>query len=140
MLNLKQHLLTYTYFIDNEYLEKYCILVERHTNTPIRRGKTNSHHIIPKVLFKLLNQSVDNSLANLVNLPYREHILAHYYLCLCTRDELLFANELALICLLSRKKVSSVDKQLILHLPLYNNICEDYKLKKKSNYKLYKED
>lgn len=132
---LKQH----AGFIDNEHLQKYAQLIERNTRTQRRGGLTNSHHIIPKSWFKINKQQVNNSLNNLVNLVYREHVLAHYYLCLCTEGDLLFANELALICLISRKKLNLADKQLVAQLPLYNNIYEDYKQKKQSNYRLYEE-
>lgn len=125
-------------FIDNEYLQKYAQLVERHTRTGIRSHVTNAHHIIPKAWFRLTETPVNNSLVNLVNLPYREHVLAHYYLCLCTQDPLKYANELALLCLQSRKKLNTVDKTLIKSLPLYNNIYEDCQNKLKSRYKLYK--
>lgn len=125
-------------FVDNEYLEKYCRLIEQNTTTYQRSRVTNSHHIIPKAWFKIHSLPVDNSLQNLVNLVYKNHVLAHYYLCLCTTDELQYANELALICLFSRNKLNIVDKQLFYHLPLYNYIYEDYVKKKRSNYKLYK--
>lgn len=140
MRDVKQTLLNHNGFIDNEYLDLYCRLVERNGRTQIRHGVTNSHHIIPKSWFKLNKQTVDNTQSNLVNLVYREHVLAHYYLCLCTTDELQFANELALMCLLNRKKLNVVDKQLIMGLPLYNNIYEHYKQLRKDNYQLYRED
>ena len=133
MMNVKETLLSLNGFVDNEYLEHYCSLVERNTRTPQRGGLTNKHHIIPKSWFKLNNKEIDNTMSNLVNLVYREHVLAHYYLCLCTTGELLFANELALVCLCSRKKLNVVDKQLVTKLPLYNNIYEDCKQKKQSN-------
>lgn len=138
MFNVYETLRHMNYFIDNEYLVKYCQLVERNKRTPIRHN-TNKHHIVPKSWFKLNNEPINNELTNFVNLPYREHTLAHYYLCLCTLDPFKYANELALICLESRKKLSYVDKQLLHNLPLYNNIYEDYQLKQKLNYKLYKE-
>ena len=140
MRDVKQTLLNHNGFIDNEYLDLYCRLVERNGRTQIRHGVTNSHHIIPKSWFKLNKQPVDNTQSNLVNLVYREHVLAHYYLCLCTTDELQFANELALMCLLNRKKLNVVDKQLVMGLPLYNNIYEHYKQLRKDNYQLYRED
>ena len=127
------------FFIDNEYLEKYAIIVERNTRTPVRGRSTNKHHILPKSWFKLTGNEIDNSMSNLVNLPYREHVLAHYYLCLCTEDPFKYANQLALQCLESRKKLNAVDKALIHSLPLYNNIYEDCQSKLKTRYKLYKE-
>ena len=101
MKELKKTLLSKRGFLDNEFLEKYCSLVERNMNTGVRHRITNAHHIIPKAWFKLNHHEVDNSQQNLVNLVYREHALAHYYLCLCTEKELQYANELAFICLIS---------------------------------------
>lgn len=137
MKDLHNVLLSKHGFINNIYLEKYCSLIERNTLTGVKRKLTNAHHIIPKAWFKLNNQPIDNSESNLVNLPYREHALAHYYLCLCTINQLQYANELAFICLISRKKLNYSDKHLITHLPLYNKIVESYNYRKKSNYKLY---
>ena len=99
MRNLKQVLQELDYFVDNEYLDKYVRLVETNRRTKRTPRQTNSHHVIPKSWFKLVGLPVDSSLQNLVNLQYRNHVLAHYYLCLCTRDELQYANELALMCL-----------------------------------------
>lgn len=140
MRDIKNTLLQHNGFIDNEFLELYCRLIERNGNTSVRHHVTNSHHIIPKAWFKLNKKPINNDQVNLVNLVYREHVLAHYYLCLCTTDELQYANELALMCLISRKKLNVVDKQLIANLPLYNKIYEHYKQQKKTNYQLYKED
>ena len=140
MYNVKETLLSKRGFVDNEFFEMYCRLIERNTRTPIRHRITNSHHILPKAWFKINKQTVDNTQSNLVNLVYRDHVLAHYYLCLCTTDELQYANELALMCLFSRKKLNVVDKQLVTKLPLYNNIYESYIKHKKSNFQLYTED
>lgn len=137
MLDIYNTLKTKQYFIDNEFLQKYCQLIERHTRTAQRARVTHKHHIIPKSWFKLTNNVVNNELNNLVNLPYREHFLAHYFLCLCTEDPFKYANQLALMCLLSINKKNVVDKQLLYQLPLYNKIYEDYMQKLKSNYRLY---
>ena len=139
MINVYETLSSLSYFIDNEYLQKYCRLVETHTRTRVVPRLTNKHHIIPKSWFKLNDKEVNNELNNLVNLPYREHVLAHYYLCLCTEDPFRYCNQLALMCLLTRKKINSIDKQLIQMLPLYNNIYEEYVYKRKTNYKIYTE-
>lgn len=128
------------YFQDNEYLKKYSDLIERHTRTFARSTLTHKHHILPKSWFNLTHQDINNSLNNLVNIPIREHFLAHYYLCLCTEDPFKYANELALICLLSSTKRNTLDKELLRRLPLYNNIYEDYMSKLKCNYKLYEEN
>ena len=137
MLDVKSTLLNCNYFVDNEYLDKYCTLIERNKLTKQLNRITNSHHIIPKSWFKLNHQPVDDSLKNRVNLRYRDHVMAHYYLCLCTTDSLQYANELGFFCLLTRKKLNAVDKQLVTHLPLYNYIYENYKKRKQSHYSLY---
>ena len=128
------------FFIDNEFLLKYSQLIERNMRTPQRARQTHKHHILPKSWFKLTNEEINNCLNNLVNLPIREHVLAHYYLCLCTEDPFKYANQLALSCLQSKTKISAFDKQLLHNLPLYNNIYEDYVKKLHNNYKLYEED
>ena len=137
MVDIYATLKTMRYFQDNEYLLKYCQLIERNARTPIRPKQTHKHHIIPKSWFKLTHTCVNNYLNNLVNLTQRDHFLAHYYLCLCTNDPFRYANQLALMCLLSLKNNNVVDKHLLCNLPLYNYIYEDYILKLKSNYRLY---
>lgn len=138
MTPLKSKLLSLEGFVNNEYLDRYVQLVERNKRTP-RLANTNSHHVIPKSWFKINSCDIDNSLSNLVTLNYRDHVLAHYYLCLCTVDPLQYANELALMLLTSRKKLNLSEKLLVQGLPLYNNIYENYVRKKKSNMKLYEE-
>ena len=126
-------------FINNEYLQKYCLLIERNRHTKNFKG-TNKHHIIPKCWFKLHGEEIDNTTNNLVTLSYRDHVLAHYFLCLCTIDKLQYANQLALMCLTTRKKLNIVEKQLIARLPLYNNIYESCKQRQHDSYKLYEEN
>ena len=137
MCDVYQTLANLNYFVDNEYLVKYSQLVTRHTRTARKAKQTNSHHIIPKSWFNLNKLPVNNSISNLVNLPYREHVLAHYYLCLCTEDPFKYANQLGLMCLTTRKKLNPTDKLLIQSLSMYNNIYEDYIQKRKNNFKLY---
>lgn len=128
-------------FVDNEFLEQYCTLVERHRRTTKQASVTNAHHIIPRSWFDINKKEVDNSLSNLVNLPYREHVLAHYYLCLCTTGKLQYANQLAFFCLLTRKKkMNVVEKQLVHKLPMYNIIYESYCNNLKTKYSNYSED
>jgi hypothetical protein len=126
------------HFIDNDYLCQYARLIEIHSNRGSRKSLTNEHHIVPRSWFKIMQQEVDNSPHNLVTLTYREHVLAHYFLCLCTSGDLQYANELALIGLLNRKCLTESNRQLVKHLPLYNTIYESYIKHRKSNYQLYK--
>lgn len=73
-------------FIENEYFEKYIQLIEANLVTKRQRFKTQRHHIIPVAAFELYNWSGKNDEANLVNLLYKDHILAHYYLALCSKS------------------------------------------------------
>lgn len=139
MISTSAVLLSTGYFIDNEFLHKYCCIIDRYKRGKYMRGRTNRHHILPRAYYKITNNEINNDPSNLVDLPYREHALCHYYLCLCTIDPLQYANELALICLVSRKKMSAIDKQLIAGLPKYTQIYESYLTKKRSNYRIYEE-
>lgn len=100
---LKDRLLETNYFIDNIYLEKYIWLVQKNINTSPQAQVTNIHHIIPKAYYRLSNLEVDNSKENLVNLSYTNHILVHYYLCLCTKGKLKQSQLFAFFSLVSRK-------------------------------------
>lgn len=137
-MDILDKLKTLEYFVDNEYLLKYAQLVETRRAAGNRHTLTNKHHIVPRSWYKLMGKEVDNSRTNLITLTYREHVMAHYYLCLCTRDNLKYANELALIGLANRKCLSDIDRQLVKNLPLYNNIYESYVKHRKSNYQLYR--
>lgn len=100
---LKEKLLATEYFINNEYLNKYCELVKQNEFTEKQENKTNNHHILPKSYFKMLKIPIDNSPKNLVNLLYKDHILAHYYLCLCTKGILKYRLANAFLHLVNRK-------------------------------------
>lgn len=86
MQELKEKLLSLDVFEDNEYLDFYCDLIEKNRNTKREKFKTQKHHIIPRCYFKYKNLKIDNSKNNLVDLIYANHVMAHYYLCLCTTD------------------------------------------------------
>lgn len=92
MNDLKEKLLNTNYFIDNYYLNLYIELVRENENTLKQFGVTQSHHILPRSYFVIINQNCDHSKENLVNLKYSDHILAHYYLCYCTIKSLKRAN------------------------------------------------
>ena len=83
---LKSKLLSLNIFEDNEYLDKYVDLILLNKDTKKEKFKTQKHHIIPRCYFKYGKLNVDDSLENLVNLTYKDHILAHYYLSFCSID------------------------------------------------------
>lgn len=95
---LKLKLIEIDLVVENEYLDKYVELIEKNLNRPKEKFKTQNHHIIPKYYFKDNNLDVDNSKSNLVNLLYKDHILAHYYLALCSKcDKFICHNKNAIL-------------------------------------------
>lgn len=134
MNNLKQKLLDLNIFEDNEYLDKYVELIESNRETKKERFKTDKHHIIPRCYFHLNKIKIDNSKENLVNLLYKDHVLAHYYLVLCSsNDYIKYSNQFAFLSMIQKHKmvtdISDVD------LNLYASIRENF-CKQRSNQML----
>ena len=75
------------YFLDNKYLDMYVDLLYKNRNTLYIRNATNNHHIIPKSYYKRLKKPINNSSENIVTVLFKDHVLAHYYLYLCTLNE-----------------------------------------------------
>ena len=89
-MNIKEELLSTGYFINNEYLDLYVKHIEKNLTTKEDKPRTQKHHIVPKRCYELLNCSNKkfiNRKENLVNLLYKDHILAHYYLALCAKQD-----------------------------------------------------
>lgn len=127
---IKIKLLATNYFIDNEYLDKYCELIELNKDTKRERPKTQSHHIIPVSYFKLSELPIDNSKENRVNLLYKDHILAHYYLCLCTKGKFKYSMENGFMHLTYCKwEYKNFNPET--DLDKFQTIYEDYILNKK---------
>lgn len=85
----KETLLNTGYFIDNNYLDSYLELISK--KYP-KKNYMEKHHILPRSYFKITKQKIDNSKENIIYLSYYNHILAHYYLSLCTINKLRLAN------------------------------------------------
>lgn len=136
MSQLKDYLLDFGIFSENDYLGKYIDLIELNRDRCKEKYKTNKHHIIPQSYYKRHNIAVDNSNNNTVNLLYKDHILAHYYLCLCLSDNTLkWDSEYAIRYLLNnpnfkaspeyeqeRTLIESLDKYQLLHEELLQHI------------------
>jgi hypothetical protein len=86
-MDLKEKLLILNIFQNNEYFNNYIDLILKNKYKE-KTKYTQRHHIIPKCYFKINKLVVDDNIDNLVNLDYTDHILAHYYLCLCTTDKI----------------------------------------------------
>lgn len=80
---LKEKLIALNIVEDNEHLDKYLSIITNNTKTLRLKYKTQKHHIIPRAVFTHNKEPLDNSDSNIVNLEYKDHILAHYYLYRC---------------------------------------------------------
>lgn len=119
---LKEKFLNLEGFIDNEYLDFYCNLVEDNLHTEKQKYVTQKHHIIPRCYFKLKSLPENNSADNLINISYKNHLLLHYYLCLCTTGILNYKLKCAFFYLTGESKN--------LHNYIYNSdICDSSGIK-----------
>lgn len=86
MLFFKEQLLQTGYVEDNEYLDLYVQLVNANIKTKREKFKTQCHHCIPCACYESRSEASKDPLNLQVNLLFKDHILAHYYLCLCAKD------------------------------------------------------
>jgi len=116
----KEKLLATNCFFDNEWLSKYNSLIIKNLNQKKIKFKTQKHHIIPRSIY------VDNSDANLVNLLYPEHILAHYYLMkAANNNDTWLDNYLAVkFCLNGYQTDAVTDDWIIENIPDFINDYE----------------
>ena len=125
---LKEKLLDLDLYLNNEYLDKYCELIEKNITTQQIKRVTEKHHIIQRQWYKIHDLPVNNDKKNIVNLSHLDHCLAHYYLCMCTEGSLQYANEYALIKMTkiqSRFEFNEADfmKQAEQYQEIYDNFC-----------------
>lgn len=81
-------------YIDNEWLDKYLEIIEANLNTKQNGMSTQAHHAIPVNEYWISNEPYNRNEAlklarkdpiNFeVNLLYKDHLLIHSYLTLCT--------------------------------------------------------
>lgn len=84
--NIKDKLLETGFFVENEFLYKYCDLIRLNRDTKQEKFKTQKHHILPRTYFKEVGIEQDDTQDNIVNLYFSDHALAHYYLTLCVKE------------------------------------------------------
>ena len=132
-MNMYEKLLSTNIFLDNEYLLKYIDLVEN--NKTIRSNITQDHHIIPRVYFKLNNLPVDDSDSNLVTLTYFNHVLAHYYLSLCTTGQCRYGNQMAFLGMFGRSYLEVTEEDIFEKFDKYNQICQEARLVNSESHK-----
>ena len=94
-MNIKDKLLSCGLVHDNEYLDKYVEIMETKSAPTKEIGVHNRHHIIPRFYFRINNIPIDSSTENIANLVFKDHILAHYYLALCSAGKYRFLAELS---------------------------------------------
>lgn len=122
----KEYLLSLDYFVQNEYFELYYNLI---LNTGVARTKfkTNSHHIIPRHYFKANKKTIDNSIDNIVELSFKDHLLAHLYLSGCTTGQNRYWNLYA-IFYMSGHTLSAenmIELNTIKNLDIYQTLYEE---------------
>ena len=140
-IELKKSLLKTGYFVANSYLDLYLQLCLKNIFTIKEKGKTNLHHTIPLAWYikkyKLKNRREAESYDKqdesnlLINLLFKDHILAHYYLCLCSTKKFKYQAICALNYLLGNaKKIYKTDtiQQIVsdLDLDLYQKLYEEH--------------
>lgn len=121
ILALREKLLSTSVFEECEYFDKYVQLISDNITTEAESGKTQCHHIIPRCYFEHRRLVVDDAPENLVNLLYRDHILAHYYLALCSIGRFKYSMELAFMMLVN---FDLVEDSFISNLDRYQAIYE----------------
>lgn len=96
----RQYFIDIGFLFDNEYADLYVDLINCNLTTRAMKYKTQRHHIIPKYYFKYNKLEIDNSSSNIVNLLYKDHLLAHYYLAMNAPESTYFkfSNANVLYC------------------------------------------
>lgn len=123
--SLKNTLLELNIVVDNQYLDNYCSLIINNLSTPVQKYKTQKHHIIPRCYYKCNNLQVNNESSNLINLLYKDHLLAHYYLSLCGIGKFRYYNETALFFLSYYMDKPDI-KELLSKLDNIQNLYTEY--------------
>lgn len=123
-MNTKEKLLATQDFIDNEYLDKYVDLIDKNFSTDAVSKQTNKHHIIPAYYFRHFDLPIDNSDENLVNLYYRDHMLAHLYLSGCTEGRNRYWNLYSIFMMSGQRYLAADELEFLEKLPEYQTLYE----------------
>lgn len=130
---MKEKLLGLGVFIDNEYLDLYCSLIEDNRQTKKEKFKTQQHHVIPCACYDSREEANKDPSNLKVNLLFKDHILAHCYLCLCAKDSQLKYKMIAAIefILGKSKNITNQDivaamKDWLLNNEVFQNAYEEY--------------
>lgn len=132
MNNIKQHLLSIGLVEDTEYLDKYVELINNNFNRKYEVTRTQSHHIVPVFYYKEIGINIDNSDNNLVNLLYKDHLLAHYYLCCCCKSEYKSQCFMPLFIIWGHKNFPENEKSILYQLDRLQELYEQSRLNNKN--------
>ena len=69
---IKQKLLEFDIFVDNEYLNKYVELIVNNSEKKFFNEYTETHHILQRSYFKKNKLKLDNSDNNLIKLLFEQ--------------------------------------------------------------------
>lgn len=111
--NFTKKLIESDLVIENDFFQAYVDLIISNKDN-IKEPGREKHHIIPKSLYKMLGEPVNNKKENLVYLSRIDHIKAHYYLALASSGVLKAHNAYATVCLTRTATFKDAEK-LILH-------------------------
>lgn len=126
-IELRNILLSFNIFLENEFFEKYINLIINNQHTRCEKFKTQNHHIIPLHVYKYLNLPENNTKSNIVVLYYKDHILAHFYLFNCVSDkQIKRANYAALQYIVHNPQVPKSESELLARLPEYQKMYDEY--------------
>lgn len=129
-----------SFFNRNEYFDQYLQLISENLNTPMIKGKTERHHVIPLIIYQLNSgvncsrkeaeiMSVQQDANFTVNMMYKDHVLAHYYLALCCADRYK-SSLLKAFSLMTFNKYRFLDevdkKQFLEELDNYQELFEEF--------------
>lgn len=146
---MKKILKGFKCIIDNEYLNKYIDLIFDNKDTEKTKFKTQMHHFIPVAYYKdtynIVNRKDAQKIADednnnfKVNLLYKDHVLAHYYLALCSESKFKYQNENAIFHVLGNINYIKDSKYLeeccfIKSLDKYQELYEDMARTRSINY------
>lgn len=132
----KEILINLAIVIDNEYLDKYIDLVNSCAENKPIKSKTQKHHIIPKSYFKKIGKEVDNSSENIVNLYHYQHILAHWYLFKCAKEDyFIYSNSYALLYMLRIHELPTEEEAIITLAVNYGEVYGEFCKQQSARYK-----
>lgn len=100
-----------------EYMNKYSQLIIQNLDTDQQKGKTQRHHVVPQFCYIDRQLPVDNSPSNQVNLLYKDHILAHYYLAMAGKGIFAYKNFVPMFIILGHKDFPDTEEDFIQSLP-----------------------